>query len=112
MNVRSRGLLRDMLDAAEALHDRYGSISDEMYLANMFDRWAVERGLEIIGEAARQLIDSDPEVGAAIPEMKGIIGTRNAIAHGYATVDHDIVLFIVREKLPELIQLLRSMLDQ
>ena len=49
---------------------------------------ALERVLELIGEAARRITPATRETHPAIP-WKDIIGMRNIIAHEYGKVDFD-----------------------
>ncbi len=74
-------------------------------------RAAVEREFEIIGEALNQLSRVAPEIASAIPELPRIVAFRNILIHGYATVDDALVWQVLKEKLPELEQVIRDMLD-
>ena len=49
---------------------------------------AVERKLEVIGEALNQLSKRSPELAQRVPHWREIIGFRNVLIHGYATIDH------------------------
>lgn len=62
------------------------------------------RNIEIIGEAAQNIRRRHPEFAARHPEIPwgGVYGMRNAIAHGYFTVDLDVVWKTVCEELPTL----------
>lgn len=50
---------------------------------------ALERQLEIIGEAVNRIYKLDPSV--QISGIKGIIALRNLTAHAYDSIDHQIV---------------------
>ncbi len=63
-------------------------------------RKAVERELEIIGEATRRILDI--EANFPISNAKQIIGTRNNIVHGYDKVDEAMIWSIVIRHLPVL----------
>lgn len=64
---------------------------------------AIEREMEIVGEALNRLIRIDEEkIESAIPEYRSIIGLRNIIAHGYDVVDPMIVWDVVVNHLPVL----------
>jgi uncharacterized protein with HEPN domain len=63
---------------------------------------AVERQLEIIGEALAQLARRDPATAGRISEHARIIAFRNILIHGYADVDSRIDWDIVISKLPTL----------
>lgn len=65
-------------------------------------RAAVERELEIIGEALAQLARLDPDLAARVGEHRRIIAFRNILIHGYADVDDHLVWDIVKTKLPVL----------
>ena len=72
---------------------------------------ALERLLEIIGEAAAQ---TEISIRARLPEIpwSRIVGMRNEIIHGYSTVDFDIVLRTVEDRLPQLIKQLEVALGE
>jgi len=59
---------------------------------------AVERNLEIIGEALNRIIKVMPDI--KISNSPKIIGTRNRIIHGYDTISDDVIWGIVVRHLP------------
>ncbi|MBK7127872.1 MAG: DUF86 domain-containing protein [Crocinitomicaceae bacterium] len=59
---------------------------------------AVERDLEIIGEALRKLFSYKPSI--QITFAKKIIGIRNIIAHAYDSVDCELILSIIQKDIP------------
>jgi uncharacterized protein with HEPN domain len=61
---------------------------------------AVERNLEIIGEAVNRILKADPTI--EITNARRIVDTRNRIIHGYDTVSEDIIWSIVIRDLPTL----------
>ncbi len=81
------------------------------YLSNAMLRAAVERQVEIIGEALNQLSKAAPEIAAAIPEPPRIVAFRNILIHGYATVDDRLVWQVLEEKLPELERVMQEIID-
>ncbi len=62
-------------------------------------RSAVERQLEIIGEALGKAAEDDPSLNDRIRELPRIVGLRNRIIHGYGSVDDEIVWDVVQSKL-------------
>src|ERR1043166_976389 len=62
-------------------------------------RLAIERALEVVGEAASRLTaefrDKYPDV-----EWQKIIGKRNVLIHGYDVIRHEILWDTVRESIP------------
>ena len=75
-------------------------------------RSAVERPLEIVGEALAQLARVDPATASAIGEYQRIIAFRNILVHGYADIDHHIVWNVVERKLPILRREAEALLSQ
>jgi len=63
---------------------------------------AIERNVEIIGEAANRILKQQPDI--KITDVKKIIDTRNRIIHGYDSVSDDIIWAIVVKYLPTLAQ--------
>lgn len=61
---------------------------------------AVERDLEIIGEAIRKIIEIDPNI--SISSAKLIIGLRNIISHAYDSVEPEMIWGIIQNNIPEL----------
>lgn len=61
-------------------------------------RKAIERNIEIIGEAVSRILKSHPEI--KITHARKIVDTRNRIIHGYDTVSEDIIWAIVIKDLP------------
>ena len=61
---------------------------------------AVERNIEIIGEALARILKKDPSFN--ITNARRIVDTRNRIIHGYDTVSDDILWAIICRELPVL----------
>lgn len=61
---------------------------------------AVERNIEIIGEAMTRILKADPSI--KITDTRKIVDTRNRIVHGYDTVSEDILWGIIVRNLPTL----------
>ena len=63
-------------------------------------RRAVERNIEIIGEAMNRILKSYPEI--EIMNARRIVDTRNRVIHGYDSVSSNIIWAIVIRELPKL----------
>ena len=104
--------LWDMLEAARAVVDFTENLTLEEFLAAGRDmqitRLAVERKLEILGEAARRVSSRFRDEHAEIP-WKEMVGLRNVISHEYDKVNYPEIYRIVRERVPELITLLEPL---
>ncbi|MDY0343853.1 MAG: DUF86 domain-containing protein [Lentimicrobium sp.] len=74
------------------------------------NRKAVERNIEIIGEAVNRILNVSPEI--KITQARKIIDTRNRIIHGYDTVSKDIIWAIVSRDLIKLRQEIINLLDE
>jgi uncharacterized protein with HEPN domain len=97
--------LWDMLDAARWVREFVRSRSFEGYTADRMLRGAVERHIEIIGEAANRVSRA---FRAAHPEIpwERIIAQRNILAHEYGEIDDALVWRVATTRIPELISLL------
>ncbi len=104
MPHRPEKLLADMLAASTAIEYFIKGKTRDSYSGDLLLRSAVERQLEILGEAIRRLQSIDPILATKISEHRRIIAFRNLIAHGYDGLDNDIVWQVVTEKLPVLIR--------
>lgn len=103
------GFLWDMLDAAQAVTDFVAGKSFQDYLDDRMLRGAVERHVEIIGEAARNVSEPLQKAHPEIP-WRQIIGQRNALAHGYADIKHRLIWNVATVHLPRLIEALERLI--
>jgi uncharacterized protein with HEPN domain len=94
--------LRDMLTAAQSVIEFVQGRSFEDYLRDNMLRSAVERQVEIIGEAAGCVSASFQEQHPEVPWNK-IIRQRHVLAHHYGEIEHERVWRVAVEHIPELI---------
>ncbi len=73
-------------------------------------RSAVERELQIIGEAINQLDNVSPETASQISEHRNIIGFRNVLVHGYDSLNPETVWNVIETKLDTLLEQSRALL--
>jgi uncharacterized protein with HEPN domain len=73
-------------------------------------RKAVERNIEIIGEAMDRILKINPEF--PLSDSRKIVDTRNRIIHGYDSVSADIIWLIVNKHLPVLEKQVKEFLDK
>jgi uncharacterized protein with HEPN domain len=111
LDDRDKAYLWDMLDAALAVEEFVCGKTYAEYLSNRMMRGAVERHLEIIGEAARRITETSRQAHPEIP-WRGIIGQRNVLAHEYDEVLHEAIWAIATRRIPELIGALRLILPE
>jgi len=84
----------------------------EDYLEDDLCQSAVERQLEIAGDALGQLRKLDPDVFARIPEGPLIVAFRNVLAHRYATLDHRRVFDAATSKVAKLSAAIGQLLEE
>ena len=61
---------------------------------------AVERNIEIIGEAMKKIMEVEPDI--LISDSRKIVDTRNRIIHGYDSVSADVIWLVVTRYMPTL----------
>ena len=94
--------MHDILDAINEIESFFG---DKPKYFNEFCndlclRRAVERDIEIIGEAMNRILKEDRNI--AITNSRKIVDARNYIIHGYDSLSADILWSIVINHLPKL----------
>jgi len=104
--------LADMLDRCQYLIGLTAGKSIENYKRDRLFRSAIERELQNIGEALRQLQSRSPDIAKKISEYERIIRFRHALVHGYDVVRADYVWDVIEIKLPILQKELADLLDQ
>ena len=104
--------LFDALEAIRLANEFTAGVSFEAYLSSALVRSAVERQLEVVGEACQRMVSTDPALRETIPELGLAIGLRNRIIHGYDRVEHAVVYDTLTKDLPLLAQRLRAELDR
>ncbi len=92
----------DMLRAAQGVLRHTAGKARDDYERQELLRDAVERKIEIIGEAARRITKAFRDQHAQVP-WRVIMATRHILAHDYDEVDNDIVWRIVTDHIPLLI---------
>lgn len=78
------------------------------YRAKTVVKRAIERNLEIIGEAINRILKEDPEF--PIDNAHRIVGLRNRIIHGYDAVSDENIWAILHNHLPKLGKQVESMI--
>ena len=104
--------LNDILDAINEIESFFG---DKPKYFNEFCndlclRRAVERDIEIIGEAMNRIPKEDRNI--AITNSRKIVDARNYIIHGYESLSADILWSIVINHLPKLKEEAQTLLEQ
>lgn len=99
MQLEEKKFLLDILTSIDSIEQYLGEKWDFIvYLNNKMLRRAVERELEIIGEATNRLLKLNPNF--PITEARRIINLRNWVIHAYDSVDPVIIWGILHKDLP------------
>lgn len=102
--------LQDMLHyAREAVAFTQGRARADLDGDTMF-ALALERAIEIVGEAAKNVSEEARSTYPSIP-WKDITRTRDLFAHAYFKIDPEILWAIATKNLPELIEELEAALQ-
>jgi uncharacterized protein with HEPN domain len=113
LEERDPAYLWDMLDAARAIVDFTHDLTLDEFLAAGRDkeitRLAVERKLEVLGEAARRVSPRFRDEHPEIPWQQ-IIGVRNVISHEYDKVNYTLIYRIARDQILALITFLEPLI--
>ena len=101
-----------MLDSCRFLLELTRGENVARYKTDRAFRGAVERELQIIGEAMLQLKALNPQLAARFTEHEQIIGFRHVLVHGYFDLDADLVWLVIAVKLPVLQSELESAIQE
>ena len=82
----------------------------EMYQNDLRTKRAVERNIEIIGEAMSRILKEDKDI--QISNSRKIVDVRNRIIHGYDSVSDDVIWGIVIKNLPVLQEEVEALLEK
>ena len=106
---RDPAYLWDMLQYAMQAEKSSRDLSFEQYRQDEIRRLAIERVIEVIGEAARKV---SPEFKEAHPEVpwRAITAQRIVLAHLYHNIDDAKIWDVATKKVPELIRLLQPLI--
>ena len=102
--------LQDILTALEEIDSFFGSepkLFNE-FASNICLRRAVERNIEVIGEAMKRILKSGVEIN--ITNSRKIVDALNYIIYGYDSLSVDILWSIVINHLPKLKQEVNDLL--
>lgn len=106
MDERDRQRVDDMIDAADEIA-RVVADGEATFQADRVRQLAVERLLEIVGEAARAMSEAGRASYPQIP-WSDIVGLRTLLAHHYQRVDPAQVWVIAEHSVPEFVRSLKD----
>ena len=112
MNPEIKTWLFDILQSIKEIESYYADRPKKFseYQKDIRTKRAIERNIEIIGEAVNRILKEDKHF--EINNAQQIIGTRNRIIHGYDRVSDDMIWSIVINHLPKLKTEIEGLLDE
>ena len=111
MTIEERKLLTDIEEAILSIdHHLESRRIFEEYMNNKTKRRAVERELEIIGEAVSKLLKINPDI--PITHGRVIVDLRNRVIHAYDSVDNIIIWKIIMKDIPVLLTEVQNLRSQ
>lgn len=103
-----------LLDIKVAIEEIWDFLPEQkdfyIFQRDLKTKKAVERNLEIIGEALNRILKVHPNL--PISESRKIVDTRNRIIHGYDSVSADVIWLIVNNYLPVLEKEVEALLEK
>ncbi len=112
MDNQTKKYLQDILTAIEEVDSFFADKPrhfDDFY-GNIQLRRAIERNIEIIGEAINRILKVDNTI--AITNARRIVDARNYIIHGYDSLSPDIIWSMVINHFPLLKSEVTTLLNQ
>ena len=103
--------LVDMLIHAKEAVALSGETSLNDLIEDRVMQLALQKLVEIVGEAANRVSEETQQQHAAIPWSQ-IIGLRNRLVHGYDDINLDILWKIIQNDLPPLTEQLKAIVSE
>jgi uncharacterized protein with HEPN domain len=101
MDIKLKAWLYNILNAINEIELFLGATTDfTLYQNDLKTKRAIERNLEIIGEAMSRILNQDDTL--QLSNSRKIVDTRNRIIHGYDTVSDEVLWGIIINHLPTL----------
>jgi uncharacterized protein with HEPN domain len=111
MSIGEKKLLTDILTAIKGIDEHLESrrLFAEYKTSNT-KRRAVERELEIIGEAVNNLLKINPAIPISFARI--VVDLRNRIIHAYDNVNDTLIWKIIMKDVPVLLQEVQQLLKE
>jgi uncharacterized protein with HEPN domain len=111
MKVEVKTWLYDILKAIDEIESFFSDRPKDfsIYQKDIRTKRAIERNIEIIGEAMNRVLILDNDI--ELSNSRKIVDTRNRIIHGYDTVSDEIIWSITIKHLPILKKEIDSLLN-
>ena len=104
-------LLVDIIESIKSIDEHLENRRNlEEYLNNKTKRRAVEREIEIIGEAMSKLLKINPKIQISYSRI--IVNLRNKVIHSYDNVDDILIWKIINKDVPVLLTECQKLLNE
>ena len=103
--------LQDIAQSCEKISRFAGGLTQSDLIQDEKTYDAIVRNLEIVGEASKHVPDEIREQLSEV-EWRKAAGLRDMLAHVYFGIDNDILWDIVQNKVPQLAEAVRSILNK
>lgn len=104
--------LWDAAEAAKLVHEFASGNTESKFNSDLILRSAIERQMEILGEALKRLRRDDADTAARVPGLDRIVGMRNVLAYEYGDIDYEILWRATTTEIPTLIPILNQLVDE
>ncbi|MCF7873862.1 MAG: DUF86 domain-containing protein [Candidatus Omnitrophica bacterium] len=111
MQDKVKKYLFDIKQAIEEIESFIENKSFQDFTNGTLLQSAVERKLEIIGEALSRIKKIDEDILDNIADARRIIGFRNIIIHGYDVLDSKIIWDALQDNLPQLKKEIENLME-
>jgi uncharacterized protein with HEPN domain len=111
MYVEIKAWLYDIQNAIDEIEGFLSEMTDDFnaFQNDLKTQRAVERNIEIIGEAMARILQRDESI--RLTNARKIVDTRNRIIHGYDSVSNEIIWGIATTHLPILREEVANLLN-
>jgi len=103
--------LRHILHQIDLLLENTNDVTYEDFMSDEFFRNGCIRGLEVIGEAVKNL-SSDLRKNHKDVDWKRIAGMRDKLIHFYFGVNYDIIWQVIKDRLPDLREKIQAIIRE
>lgn len=112
MDIEIRTSVYDILNAINEIESFFADRPKDFntYQNDLRTKRAIERNIEIIGEAMNRILIKDKTV--QLSNARKIVNTRNRIIHGYDIVSDDIIWSIIIKHIPILKAEIQKMINE
>ena len=102
MEIEVKSWLYDILNAIVEIESFFNDTPREFekFQKDLKTKRAIERNIEIIGEAMNKLLQLDEKIN--ISNARRMVDVRNRVIHGYDKVDDGVIWGILKRHLPRL----------